>query len=475
MTLLAQIARISRVQIRIAPLVPRRSLGSVSAIDSSIFRTLFGTEEIRKVFDDEAYINRCIDAEAALARAQSRCNVIPPQIGAMVTQKVHSSQLDFERLRHETEIVGYPILPLVRQLSTICGEEAGRYVHWGATTQDIMDLASVLQMKQGLVIVERLLRDIIQTLRELSAKYRDTPMAGRTHLQHALPVTFGYKCAVWLSGFQRHLERLEQLKSRTLLVQFGGAAGSLASLGEGDDGLRVRKALAEELDLTDPPITWHVARDGVAEVANFLALMGGSMGKLALDIIVMSSNELGEVSEPFVPHRGASSTMPQKRNPISSEVILAASKVLRSNAGLVLDGMVADFERASGPWHLEWVAVPESFVIAVGALAQTHFALSGLCVNSKQMLDNLHSTKGLIVAEAVMMGLAPHTGRNKAHDIVYEACKDSIETNRSLLDCLLEKPEVTSKMTAEQVSRLCDPVNYLGASGLMVDDVLAVD
>jgi adenylosuccinate lyase len=393
----------------------------------------------------------------------------------MVTRKVQESTLDFERLRHETEIVGYPILPLVRQLSTICGEEAGKYVHWGATTQDIMDLASVLQMKEGLRIVERLLKDVIQTLRELSGKYRDTPMAGRTHLQHALPVTFGYKCAVWLSGFQRHLERLEQLKERTLLVQFGGAAGSLASMGSGDDGLRVRKALAQELGLSNPSITWHVARDGVAEIANFLALMGGSMGKLALDIILMSSNELSEVAEPFVPHRGASSTMPQKRNPISSEVILAASKILRSNAGLVLDGMVADFERASGPWHLEWVAVPESFVIAVGALSQTNFALSGLSVNSKQMMENLHSTKGLIVAEAVMMGMAPHVGRQRAHDIVYEACRESIEKDRTLLECLVEKEEVMAKMNSEKLRELCDPVNYLGASARMVDDVLAME
>jgi 3-carboxy-cis,cis-muconate cycloisomerase len=426
------------------------------------------------VFNDESYIRRCVDAETALARAQSKCNVIPAEIGDLVTQKADADKLDLERLRHETEIVGYPILPLVRQLSALCGDEAGKYVHWGATTQDIMDLASVLQMKQGLVIVERLLRDIIKTLRELSEKYKDTPMAGRTHLQHALPVTFGYKCAVWLSGFQRHLERLEQLRSRTLLVQFGGAAGSLASLGSGDDGLRVRKALAEELGLTDPPITWHVARDGVAEIANFLALLGGSMGKVALDVIIMSSNEFGEVSEPFVPHRGASSTMPQKRNPISSEVILAASKILRSNAGLVLDGMVSDFERASGPWHLEWVAVPESFVIAVGALFQTHFALSGLSVHTKQMLHNLHSTRGLIVGEAVMMGLAPYVGRQKAHDIVYEACRESIEHDKTLLECLLAKDEVTAKMGAERLESLCDPANYLGASMRMVDDVLAV-
>ncbi|RAH49066.1 class-II fumarase/aspartase family protein [Aspergillus brunneoviolaceus CBS 621.78] len=461
MTTSRWVTRIARLPLpRVQQVTSRRTIGSVSAIDSGTFRTLFGTEEIRKVFDDEAYIQRCIDAEAALARAQSRCDVIPPRIGDLVTQKIRESQLDMDRLRQETEVVGYPILPLVRQLSTICGEEAGKYVHWGATTQDIMDLASVLQMKEGLNIVERLLKEVIRTLRGLS---------------HALPVTFGYKCAVWLSGFQRHAERLEQLKRRCLLAQFGEAAGSLASLGPGDDGLRVRRALAEELGLENPSITWHVARDGVAEIVNFLALMGGSMGKVALDIIMMSSNELGEVSEPFVPHRGASSTMPQKRNPISSEVILAASKILRSNAGLVLDGMVADFERASGPWHLEWVAVPESFVITVGALSQTQFALSGLCVHSKQMIANLHSTKGLIVAEAVMMGLAPHVGRQKAHDIVYEACRESIESQQTLFQCLTQKPEVTSKLTEERVSQLCDPVNYLGASMRMVDDVLAVD
>ncbi|ORY05698.1 adenylosuccinate lyase [Clohesyomyces aquaticus] len=457
----------------VATFQPRRSMGSVSAIDSAIFRTLFGTEEIRKVFDDKAYLKRCVDAETALARAQSKCNVIPSHIGEVVTSKSNSAELDFDRLRFETEIVGYPILPLVRQLSASCGDEAGRYVHWGATTQDIMDLASMLQMKQGLEIVERTLRSVITNLEYLSKKHRDTPMAGRTHLQHALPITFGHKCAIWLSGFQRHLERLEQLKPRALMVQFGGAAGSLASLGSGDDGIRVRKEMAKDLGLSDPPITWHVARDGVAEIANYLALVGGSLGKLALDIIIMSSNELSEVSEPFVPHRGASSTMPQKRNPISSEVILAASKILRSNAGLVLDGMVSDFERASGPWHLEWVAIPESFVIAVGALNQADFALSGLVVNPQKMLDNLYSTRGLIAAEAVMMGLAPHVGRQKAHDIVYEACRESIESDTSLLEALLSRSEITGKISKETLSSLCDAKNYLGSCGLMVDEVLA--
>jgi 3-carboxy-cis,cis-muconate cycloisomerase len=335
-----------------------------------------------------------------------------------------------------------------------------------------MDNASILQMREGLGIVKRQLHELEGILRNLSHKYRDTPMAGRTHLQHALPVTFGYKCAVYLSSILRHSERLQEIEKRCLLVQFGGAAGTLASLGSNDSGLRVREQLGKELGLGDSTITWHAARDNVAEIVNFLALIGGSLAKIAYDLIFMSSNELGEASEPFVPHRGASSTMPQKRNPISSEVILAASKLLRANASLVLDAMVTDFERASGPWHLEWVAVPEAFVVAVGALHQANFALGGLVVNANAMMRNLLSTKGLIVGEAVMMGLAPFFGRQQAHDVVYEACKESIETGEGLFEVLKTRDNVTKHVSEEELERLCNPVNYLGASQLMVDEVL---
>ena len=449
----------------------------VSAIDSLLFKNLFGTELIRTIFDDKAYIRRCVDVEAALALAQSRLGVIPEAVGKQITAACRTLDLDYDRLSNETEIVGYPILPLVRQLSAACGEQAGGYVHWGATTQDIQDTASVLQMRGGLDVIEEQLRKLIDTLADLSSKYKDTPMAGRTHLQHALPLTFGYKCAVLLSSFQRHLERLSQLRSRCLVVQFGGAAGTLASLGSDTDvGIRVRKALAQELHLADPVITWHTARDGIAEIVNFLGLLGASLGKMAMDLIIMSANELSEVSEPFVPHRGASSTMPQKRNPISSEVILAASKILRKNAGLCLDAMITDFERASGPWHLEWVAVPESFVVAVGALSQANFALSGLVVNVTQMEKNLNSTRGLIVAEAVMMELAKHTGRQEAHDIVYEACEETIEggEEKTLFDILLQKKDVADVISRTKLMSLCEPANYLGAAGSMVEDVLAI-
>lgn len=297
-------------------------------------------------------------------------------------------------------------------------------------------------------------------------------MAGRTHLQHALPCTFGYKCAVYLSSILRHEERLKEIKNRCLLVQFGGAAGTLASLGPDDTGLRVRAQLAHELGLKNPPITWHVARDNVAEILNFLAVIGGTLGKIALDVMVLSSNEVDEVSEPFVPHRGASSTMPQKRNPISSEVILAASKMLRVNASLGLDAMVTDFERASGPWHLEWVAIPEAFVTAVGALHQTSFALGGLVVKVESMERNLHSTKGLIAGEAVMMALAPHIGRQRAHDEVYEACKAAIERDCTLVQTLQESGVLMGVFSAEQLANLCDPLQYMGASQLMVDEVV---
>ncbi|KAF4447932.1 3-carboxy-cis,cis-muconate cycloisomerase [Fusarium austroafricanum] len=466
----------SSARIQLSTPAYSRAIGSVSAIDSVIFRNLFGTDEIRRIFSDQAYIDRCVDVETALARAQAQCRVIPEDAAAEITSKANASSLDMDRLRNETDIVGYPILPLVRQLSAMCGS-AGKYLHWGATTQDIMDTASVLQIKSGLDIVEKKLSGVITALQALAVAHRDTPMAGRTHLQHALPITFGYKCAVWLSSFYRHRERLQQLKSRALVVQYGGAAGTLASLGDGPDGINVRKQLATELGLGDPLITWHVARDGLAEVVNLLALVGGSLGKIALDLMIMSSNELGEVSEPFVPHRGASSTMPQKRNPISSEVVLAASKVLRSNSSLVLDAMVSDFERASGPWHLEWVAIPESFVMAVGALHQAEFALSGLCVDKERMAANLASTRGLIAGEALMMALAPHVGRQDAHDIVYEACKETIESRNgaNLLDTLKKDKRVTEYLSIDDLERLCDPVNYLGSAQRMVDDTLAED
>lgn len=443
---------------------------ATTVLDSVLFRDAFGTPAMRAIFDDRALVARYVEVEVALARAQGRCGVIPAQAAAEIASRARAEALDVDLLRSETDIVGYPILPLVHQLAKMCGA-SGRYVHWGATTQDIMDTAVVLQLRAALQLIGSDLDAVRAILVRQATRYRDTPMAGRTHLQHALPITFGYKLAIWLAMLDRHAERLAQLRPRVLVGQFGGAAGTLASLGE--RGLEVQKLLMEELGLGVPAATWHVARDGLAEAVGFLGLLTGTLGKVAYDVMLMASTELGEVSEPFVKGRGASSTMPQKRNPISSELILAASKAVRQHAGLMLDAMVQDFERATGPWHAEWIAIPESFVLAAGALHQAKFMLDGLIVDEARMRRNLDMTAGLIVAEAVMMGLAPHLGRNDAHDLVYAACRTVNEKGGSLAEVLAGMPEVSSRLDRQAIDRLTDPVNYLGAAPGMVDRVLA--
>ena len=445
---------------------------AVGILDSRLYRDMFGTAAMRAIFDEGAFLTRCVEAEVALARAQGRLGIIPADAAEAIANAASAEGLDLDRLATETEIVGYPVLPLLHQIGPLCGE-AGRYLHWGATTQDIMDLATVLQMRAGLDLVGQQLDAVRAALVALARTHRDTEMAGRTHLQQALPITFGYKAAVWLSGLDRHAARLAELRPRALMAQFGGAAGTLASLGQSGEGLLVRAELARELGLAEPPITWHVARDGLVEAVQFLALLGGTLGKIGLDVMLMASTEIGELAEPFVKGRGGSSTMPQKRNPISSELMLAASKMLRQNAGLMLDAMVQDFERATGPWHLEWSAAPESFVLAAGALSQARFMLEGLVVDRERMRRNLRLTNGLIVAEAVMMGLAPHLGRSRAHDVVYDACRQAIEGGGDIHPILTAQPDIVGLLGEQRLAQLCDPSRYVGASPLMVDEVLA--
>ncbi|HGM5583051.1 TPA: adenylosuccinate lyase family protein [Pseudomonas putida] len=442
---------------------------STTVFDSSLFRDMFGTAEMRGVFSDKALIERYIEVEIALARAEARCGVIPAAAADEIAAKATYASLDLALMQHETEIVGYPILPLVEQLSKTCGD-AGRYLHWGATTQDIMDTAVVLQVRAALAIVERDILAVRGLLAGLAQRYRDTPMAGRTHLQHALPITFGYKCAVWLSMFDRHAERLVELRPRVEVGQFAGAAGTLASLG--DKGLEVQEALMAELGLNVPQATWHVARDGLAEALNFLGLVSGSLGKVALDVMMMMTSELGEAYEPFVKGRGASSTMPQKRNPISCELMYAAAKGVRQQAGLMLDAMIQDFERSTGPWQAEWIAIPEAFALTAASLGQAKFMLAGLEVRTERMRQNLDMTRGLIVAEAVMMGLAPELGRQVAHDVVYAACRVANDEHVSLLDALLRDAEVSARLPRAELERLTDPANYLGLAPQMVDRAL---
>ena len=440
-----------------------------TVFDSAIFRDMFGTPAMRAVFSDEGLVARYVAVEVALAVAEAHVGIIPSDAAETIRQKADASSLDLSKLKAETDLVGYPIVGVVHQLAKQCGD-AGRYVHWGATTQDIMDTATVLQVRDALALVEADLDAIEKALAALTEKHRRTVMAGRTHLQHALPVTFGYKAAVWLGMVKRHRQRLAELKPRALVGQFAGAAGTLASLG--DKGLAVHDALMEELGLGKPTVPWHVARDVLAETVSFLALVGGSLGKIATDVMLLMQTEVAEAFEPFVQGRGSSSTMPQKRNPISCELIVASAKIMRQNAGLMLDAMLADHERATGPWHLEWVALPEAFIASSGALHQARFMLEGLIVDAGRMRRNLDLTGGLIVAEAVMMALAQHTGRQIAHDVVYGACQAALDKGTTLLTELEREPKVTQHLDKARLAALTDPVNYLGSTDAMIDRAL---
>ena len=329
----------------------------------------------------------------------------------------------------------------------------------------------MMQIRAALDLVEAEIGRICVALVELSRRYRDTPMAGRSNLQHAVPITFGFKAASLLAAFQRHRQRLHEMRPRVLVGEFAGAAGTLSSLGA--DGLQIQASLMEDLKLGQPAIAWHTIRDNIAEVGCFLALLTGTLGKIATDVKLMMQTEVAEVQELFHDGRGSSSTMPQKRNPISCLYIHATASLVRQNAASLLEAAVADHERSTGPWQVEWIALPEIFLLSSGALAQTRLLLEGLQVNEDRMRANLDMTSGMVVSEAVMMGLGPYLGRQMAHDLVYGICGDVVTTETPLVDLLAGNAEVTGCLKREELEKLCDPANYLGLAGEMVDRVLA--
>lgn len=433
---------------------------------------MFGSAAMQDLFTDRAIVQRYLDVEAALARAQAGLDIIPAKAADAICNAATVDNVDWARLAKRTRIVGYPILPLIEQLAEWASDGLGQYCHWGATTQDIMDTADVLQMRDALDLLSADLDAIAAALAKLAGDHAGTPMAGRTHLQHALPISFGYKAATWLSAIDRHRQRLTELRPRLEVVSFAGAAGTLASLGE-KDGLATQAALAKELNLAIPAITWHTIRDGFAEATGWLALVAASIGKIGFDIMLMMQTETGEALEPYQPGRGGSSTMPQKRNPISSEMMLASAKIVREQHSAMLDAMVQDHERATGQWHVEWQAVPTAFIVASGGLQAAREVLEGLEVRPDAMRQVMDTTGGLIVAEAVMMGLAPELGRQAAHDIVYECCRSALSDGTAFLDALAADTRITAVMDRDALAKLVDPANYLGAAPEMTRRLLS--
>lgn len=437
--------------------------------DGAVLGTLYGSDAMRAVFDERAYFQRMLDVEAALARVEARLGIIPERAAEAITAAATVDNLDFSALATSARTVGYPVVGLVAQLAHAAGTFGG-FVHWGATTQDIMDTATALQVRAGLELIEASLAACIDALAGLAERHRATVMAGRTHLQHALPITFGLKCAVWLQPLLAHRRRLVELRPRVEVAEFGGAAGTLASLGE--HGIAVLEGLAAELALGAPAVPWHVARDGLAEAVSFLGLLCGSFAKIATDVVLLTQTEVGEVAEAHTQGRGASSTMPQKRNPIASEYVLAAVRGVQALVPLMQGAIVADLERATGPWQAEMLALPQAFVLAHGALEHARDILGGLVVDVARMRRNLEASGGLIMAEAVMMGLAPALGRAEAHHAVSRACDRALAQGIGLAEALAQEPEISARLDAKAIARLTDPAAYLGSAGQFVDRVL---
>jgi 3-carboxy-cis,cis-muconate cycloisomerase len=444
---------------------------AVNPADGQVWGALYGTDAMRAVVGERALLAAMLRVEAALARAEARLGIVPQDAADAITAAAEVDRLDLPALAAATRNTGYPVVGLVKQLSALAGAEAGRWTHWGATTQDILDTAQVLVLRDALALIERELEAVIAALAARAREHRDTVMAGRTHLQHALPTTFGLKCAVWLMPLLSSRERIAQVKPRLLRVQFGGAAGTLASLG--DHGLDVLRELARELDLAEPEAPWHVARDAFAEAVSALGILTGALAKMATDVMLLMQTEVAEVFEPHAPGRGGSSTMPQKRNPIACEYVIAQARAVQALVPLVMNAMAGDHERATGPWQAEPLAIPQAFLLAHGALDQARLIAEGMTVDAARMRRNLASTGGLIMAEAVMMALAPVLGRGAAHDAVHHACDVALAEGIPLAEALGREAAVAAALTPDRIAAITDPASYLGAAGAFVDRVLA--
>ena len=429
---------------------------------------------MRDIFSEHTCIQRMLDFEAALARAQARVGVIPATAADAIAKNCTASQFDFAALTRDAELAGNIAIPLVKQLTALVAKndaEAAKFVHWGATSQDAIDTGLVLQLRDALRSIDHGLADLSRTLVAQIKQHRATLMVGRTLLQHALPITFGLKVAGWLDAVTRHRVRIKELCPRILVLQFGGAAGTLAALGS--RGNAIDAALAQELDLALPAMPWHGQRDRVVEVATVLGLVVGTLGKIARDVALCMQTDVGELAEPTAPGRGGSSTLPHKHNPIGCAVAMSAAIRVPGLVSTMLAAMPQEHERGLGGWHAEWETLPEIFKLAAGALHQMTVVIVGLEVNTTRMRANIDQTNGLIMAEAVAMALAAHLGKIEAHRIVEHACNKAMQESRHLREVLADEPLIQTRISAPELEKLMNPANYLGATQSFIDGVLA--
>lgn len=437
----------------------------VSPYDSRILGPLFGDAGLAALFDDAAAVRAMVAVEAALARAEAEAGVIPRAAADRIAAAAGSFAPDLDALGEGSEQSGVPVIELVRQFRAHVGGDAAQWVHWGATSQDIVDTALVLRLREALVLMAVRLDQVIAALAALADAHRLTVMAARTRYQQALPTSFGLKCAGWMLPLLRCRERLPGLRLRLLAVQFGGAAGTLAALG--DSGVAVMEALAAELDLACPPLPWHSQRDGIAELGSWLSLVTGALGKLGQDAVLLAQTEIGEVDE-SAGGRGGSSTMPQKANPVAGEALVAAARLNAGLLGTLHQAQIQEHERGGAGWQMEWATLPTMVVTTGAALAKAEALLARLSVAAGRMRENLGPGNGLILAEAASFALAEHMPRPEAQALVKQAVAAVLAEGGHLVDALRSRSSAPVDW-----ERLRDPASYLGANEALIDRALA--
>jgi 3-carboxy-cis,cis-muconate cycloisomerase len=444
------------------------------SLASHWFDPLFRTDDMRQVFSDRGRLQGILDFEAALARTQARVGVVPFDAAQVIANKCRAELFDIAAISQASALAGNSAIPVISELTRLVAASdpaAAGFVHWGATSQDAMDTGLVLQLQQGLQILDRDAHKLAIALAKLTAEHKRTPIVGRTWLQHAAPTTFGLKVAGWLSGVTRGIQRIRSVRSRVNILQFGGAVGTLASLGE--SAKQITSQLAEGLHLESTEVPWHSHRDRFVEVAATLGLLVGSLGKIARDISLLSQSEVAELAEPAGPGRGASSSMPQKRNPVGCGVVLAAAARVPALIAVLMSAMPQEHERGLGNWPAEWETLPDVFLLTAGALSQMLHVIEGLHVDVARMQANLEASGGLVYAEALSAALAHAIGREAAHQLVEQACRRAIGEHLHLHEVAAADSEITKHLSISYLASLFKPDDHVRAASGLVDQALA--
>jgi adenylosuccinate lyase len=439
-------------------------------IDSMLFKDVFGTQELRDIFDDKRIIQNWLDIEVALAKTQAELGIIPEEAAQEIEKKAKYEYMNVEEIHQGILKTGHSLVPTLRNLEKVCDDGYGEFIHLGTTTQDIIDTGFMLSIKDAFELIYNDLRDVEKALLNLAEKHRNTVMAGRTHGQQALPITFGYKAAIWASEVRRNIQRMKECRDRVLVGQICGAVGTMAGFGN-EYPIEVSNGTIEKLGLNIPDISWQSSRDRMIEIVNVMAITSSTLGKIAHEITTLQKTEFSEVAEGFVKGMVGSSTMPHKRNPGLSEAITTLAKISKSNMLLSYESMFTEHERDGALWKVEWISVVQNIIVSGAAVAKSKKLLTNLVVFEDKMRENLDILKGLMLSEPLMLALGERIGKQTAHELVYEISMETFEQSAYFKDKLLENSIIKENFTIEEIEGYLDPTKYTGMSQYFTDKV----